>query len=46
MLPLTTAQAPVDAGRNPALQLVCPNLRMAPPYDLKESARPPAGACC
>ena len=40
MLPLTTAQAPVDACRNPALQLVCPNLRMAPPYDLREVATP------
>jgi hypothetical protein len=38
MLPLTTAQAPVDACRNPALQLVCPNLRMATPYDLREVA--------
>jgi hypothetical protein len=40
MLPLTTAQAPVDACRDPALELVCPNLRMAPPYDLKEVGTP------
>lgn len=35
MLPLTTAQAPVDACRRPAFELICPNLRMTPPYDLK-----------
>ncbi len=40
MLPLTTAQAPVDACRIPGLQLVCPNLRMALPYDLKEVGTP------
>lgn len=40
MLPLITAQAPVDVCRDPGLQLVCPNLRMAPPYDLKEVATP------
>jgi len=40
MLALTTAQAPVDVCRDPALQLVCPNLRMAPPYDLREVGTP------
>jgi hypothetical protein len=40
MLPLPTGQAPVDVCRDPALQLVCPNLRMAPPYDLREVATP------
>jgi hypothetical protein len=40
MLPLPTAQAPVDVCRDPALQLVCPNLRMAPPYDLREVGTP------
>lgn len=40
MLAVTTDQGPVDACRTPALELVCPNLRMAPPFDLRPKRTP------